>query len=305
MIAECLEKTKIHPRTISYVEAHGTGTSLGDPIEIAGLVNAYQKSGKDKQYCAIGSIKSNIGHVESASGIAGLTKVILQLFHRTLVPSLHSQMLNPHIDFENSPFFVQQKTIKWEQPIIKENGQEKEYPRRAGVSSFGAYGSNAHVILEEYIPKEMRGLSVIKVNAAHPVLVVLSAKNAERLKVYAERLLGFIKEYEQSKTEDLNLADIAYTLQVGRKAMDCRVTFLIKDGKDLISKLQAFIADREDIEDCYVGEVKQNKNTLGVFTADDDTRELIDKWIAKGKFGKLADLWVNGLALDWKCALWR
>ena len=109
MIAECLEKTGIDPRTISYVEAHGTGTSLGDPIEIQGLVKAYRTFTEDRQFCAIGSVKSNIGHAESAAGISGLHKTVLQLFHKTLVPSLHSETINPYLRLEDSPFYVQQK----------------------------------------------------------------------------------------------------------------------------------------------------------------------------------------------------
>ncbi|WP_142391089.1 beta-ketoacyl synthase N-terminal-like domain-containing protein, partial [Bacillus thuringiensis] len=147
MIETCLEKTGIDPRTISYIEAHGTGTSLGDPIEIQGLEKAFRRYTEDVQYCSIGSVKSNIGHAESAAGIGGLHKVILQLHHRTLVPSLHSSEPNPHIDFARSPFYVQQKTEVWKRPILKEHGEEKEYPRRAGISSFGATGANAHLIL--------------------------------------------------------------------------------------------------------------------------------------------------------------
>ncbi|MEK1831008.1 polyketide synthase [Priestia megaterium] len=140
LISQVLRKAKIDPKTISYVEAHGTGTSLGDPIEIAGLSKAFQDYTQEKQYCAIGSVKSNIGHLESAAGIAGLTKVLLQFQYKQLVPSLHANVLNPHIDFENSPFYVQQEVQEWKQPVIIEEGEERTCPRRASISSFGAGG---------------------------------------------------------------------------------------------------------------------------------------------------------------------
>ncbi|GAX60238.1 polyketide synthase module and related protein [Candidatus Scalindua japonica] len=299
VIGEAIKEARVDPRYISYIEAHGTGTSLGDPIEIAGLSKMYQTFTNDRQFCAIGSVKSNIGHCESAAGIAGLTKVLLQLKYRKLVPSLHSETLNPNIDFSQTPFVVQQDFSAWERPVIKDNGHEKECPRIAGISSFGAGGSNAHVIIEEYIPAQVQSRPLIKINASRQALVVLSARNQERLKGYAERLLSFVKEQEKDESYECHLADIAYTLQVGREAMDSRAAFLVKDNKDLINQLEAFAAGKEGIEDCYTGEVKRNKDVLSVFAVDDDLQEAIDKWIAKGKLSKLAELWVKGLVLDW------
>ncbi|PSK01109.1 hypothetical protein C7R92_31785, partial [Brevibacillus porteri] len=141
VIGRALKEAGIDPRTISYLEAHGTGTSLGDPIEIAGLTKAFQAYTTDKQFCSIGSAKSNIGHCESAAGIAGITKILLQLKHGQLAPSLHAEVLNPNIDFSTTPFVVQQELAEWKRPVI--DGQE--VPRRSGVSSFGAGGSNAHI----------------------------------------------------------------------------------------------------------------------------------------------------------------
>ncbi|WP_230646940.1 polyketide synthase, partial [Bradyrhizobium sp. Leaf401] len=151
VIGRALKEAGLNARAMGYIEAHGTGTSLGDPIEIAGLTKAFREHTADRQFCAIGSAKSNIGHCESAAGIAGLTKVLLQLKHGQLVPSLHSEVLNPHIDFANSPFVVQQGLSDWPRPVLEENGMRKEHPRMAGISSFGAGGSNAHVVIEEYV----------------------------------------------------------------------------------------------------------------------------------------------------------
>ncbi len=130
VIKACLKKAGISPRTVSYVEAHGTGTSLGDPIEIEGLSKAFSQGTQDQQFCSIGSVKSNIGHAESAAGISGLTKAALQLHHKTLVKSLHSAELNPYLKFERSPFYVQQQTAPWKQPEAEENGKVTHYPRR-------------------------------------------------------------------------------------------------------------------------------------------------------------------------------
>src|SRR5262249_14759400 len=140
----------------SYVEAHGTGTALGDPIEIAGLTRAFAQAtgtahARDTQFCRIGSVKSNIGHLESASGIAGVTKVLLQLQHRQLVPSLHAQILNPSFDLAHPPLVVKQTLAAWPRPRIEIDGAIKEYPRIAAISSFGAGGATAHPIIAEYI----------------------------------------------------------------------------------------------------------------------------------------------------------
>ncbi len=214
VIGRAFKKAGIEPRAISYMEAHGTGTSLGDPIEIAGLNSIFQEYTDDKQFCALGSAKSNIGHCESAAGIAGLTKVLLQLKYKQLAPSLHSRVLNPNIDFTGTPFVVQQDLVDWKRPVLEIDGERKEYPRIAGVSSFGAGGSNAHIVVEEYIPTYERSSPII-VDSHNPVIIVLSAKNQEQLKLQAQRLLKDIAD--QSYPED-SLIDMAYTLQIGREA---------------------------------------------------------------------------------------
>jgi len=295
VIGRAIEEAGIDPRTISYIEAHGTGTSLGDPIEIAGLTKTFQRYTKDKQFCAIGSVKSNIGHGESAAGIAGVTKVLLQLKHSQLVPSLHSQVLNPNIDFKDTPFIVQQELTKWQRPTVEINGVTKEYPRIAGISSFGAGGSNAHVVIEEYIPQDF-GRPPQTIIPQNPAIIVLSAKNKERLKIKAQQLLIAIQEQQFSS---VSLADIAYTLQVGREAMEERLAVIVGSVEELEEKLKDFVAGHDGIGDLYRGQVKQNKETLGVFSADEELQEAINKWIQRKKYEKLLDLWVKGLNVDW------
>ncbi|GAX60249.1 beta-ketoacyl synthase [Candidatus Scalindua japonica] len=303
LIMKAYERAGVSPDTVTYIEAHGTGTELGDPVEVNGLKKAFSELYRRfdcvqerSNYCGIGSVKSNIGHLEAAAGIAGVLKVLLSMKHKKIPATINYKELNVYIDLKDSPFYIVDKTMGWQQ-LRDEN--DNVISRRAGVSSFGFGGSNAHVIVEEYVSEEPHNSGLIEKNSARPILLVLSARNRERLKNYGERLLQFIKDQEHKEAEGFNLSDIAYTLQVGREAMDSRVAFLVKEEKGLINKLESFVAGKDDIEDCYTGEVKRNKETLTVFTADEDTRELIAKWIAKGKLGKLAELWVKGLVLDW------
>ncbi|OEV10278.1 peptide synthetase, partial [Streptomyces nanshensis] len=154
VVADAFAAAGVDPATVGYLEAHGTGTSLGDPLEITGLTRAFAASGSAPGTCPIGSVKSNIGHCEGAAGIAGVTKVLLQMRHGELVPSLHSGTLNPHIDFDGTPLRVQQHTEPWRRPTVRdETGAPRELPRIAGVSGFGAGGANVHVVLAEYLPR--------------------------------------------------------------------------------------------------------------------------------------------------------
>ncbi|HEX2925332.1 MAG TPA: beta-ketoacyl synthase N-terminal-like domain-containing protein [Ruminiclostridium sp.] len=205
VIEEALKKSGINPRTISFIEAHGTGTLLGDPIEIAGLTSAFNKYTSDKGFCAISSSKTNIGHLESAAGIAGLIKILLQMRYKELVPSLNSETLNPNLQLEDTPFYIQKKLSKWETAAISENGKLKEYPRRAGLSAFGAGGTNAHIILEEYEHKKEN------VAESEKNIFVLSAKNEERLVEYAKLILEAVKRINDSKPQEssvLNRDDV-------------------------------------------------------------------------------------------------
>ncbi|HET8846573.1 MAG TPA: type I polyketide synthase, partial [Ktedonobacteraceae bacterium] len=292
LVSEVLELTGVHPRTISYIEAHGTGTALGDPIEISALTGAFQQSTQEKQYCAIGSVKSNIGHCESAAGIAGLTKILLQMKYAQLVPSLHAQVLNPQIHFADTPFVVQQELTEWKRPVVELDGNLREYPRLAGISSFGAGGANVHLLVEEYIP----AMSARPVSPQEPVAIPLSAKNEERLKEQARRLLVALCEQPFAEHD---LPSIGYTLQVGREALEERLAFVVGSLQELKEKLRAFLDDLEDSEGLYRGQVRQEKGTIALFAKDDELAEAVEKWIARRKYHKLLDLWARGLHFDW------
>lgn len=330
LIQDCLEKTGINPRTITCVEAHGTGTSLGDPIEIQGLVKAFSHYTGDRRFCSIGSVKSLIGHAESAAGISGLHKAVLQLHHKTLAPSLHAEELNPYIDFQHSPFYVQRATGEWKQPLIPENGREVFCPRRAGLSSFGAAGSNAHVILEEYIParREQAQPGTIPAGPDTRFVIPLSARNKDRLLAYAGKLLEFLKtpgigdfsgssekknyfskilnafhrtaQKEPEIPGKGNLADIGYTLQVGREGMEERAVFLSRDVPELICQLESFTEGKEAIENCRQGKINRGKDGLDFLASDPSFHELVKRWIADGDLEKIAELWVRGHGINWE-----
>ncbi|MGB7708826.1 MAG: aminotransferase class III-fold pyridoxal phosphate-dependent enzyme [Microcoleus sp.] len=192
----------VHPETISYVETHGTATPLGDPIEIAALTQAFALKTAAKQFCAIGSVKSNFGHTIAAAGVTGLIKTALALKHRQIPATLHFEKPNPAIDFANSPFYVNAELSEW---------KAGKTPRRAGVSSFGVGGTNAHVVLEEAPALEPSSPSRPR------QLLLLSAKTPSALDSATANLRSHLAQHPE-----INLADAAYTLQTGRQAFNYR-----------------------------------------------------------------------------------
>jgi len=297
LIKEVLEKANVNARTISYVEAHGTGTELGDPIEISGLIQAYQQDTKDTQFCSIGSAKANIGHLEAAAGIAALTKVVLQLKHKQLPPSIHSETVNPNIRFEQSPFYLQRKLDTWERPIIKEGDGEKTYPRRAGISSFGAGGANAHLILEEYADRN-NGKPSAETNG-QSVLILLSAKNENSLKEYARKLAEFIPGSPSSNAHP-SLQSIAYTLQVGREAMEERLALIVFSLEELREKLLRYYQGLTESEYCYRGSLQTTDTEIETLLQGKIGESFVQQLLRDRELDKLAVLWTKGANIDWQ-----
>jgi acyl transferase domain-containing protein/acyl carrier protein/SAM-dependent methyltransferase len=413
LISTVLQRANINPRTITYVEAQGTGTALGDSIEINALIKAFQAYTNDTRYCSLGSVKSNIGHLESAGGMASLTKVLLQMKHRELVPSLHARELNPNIAFADSPFYVQQELAQWHPPLIFEKDRENGYPRRAAINSYGAGGANACVILEEPPIRETKSQQIIEnpplgiVGKGNEYLILLSARNEERLKAYAGNILEFLDQDgeqnipgavtgknphhllgqkiqqhlvqmagdilhiqvdEVNPGEELelcgfdvvnqavlvkrmndtfnidiqqeifsrypslaslagylcqgypgillsyygmnpvdnkgeskkNLADIAYTLQVGREAMEERVAFVVSTIPELREKITQYcrINGQEDLEHIYSGNIKKTRGKNGPLIDGEEGREYLYRLMDQGKLQKLARLWVSAVEVD-------
>ena len=256
VIATALEKAGIKPETIGYIETHGTGTALGDPIEIAALNKVFRQHTKERNFCALASVKSNIGHLDAAAGIAGLIKAALAVKYGKIPPSLNFESPNPQIDFENSPFYVNNQLLNWET-----NGT----PRRAAVSSFGMGGTNAHLILEEsnLTPSYRTSLDLSRrgEESRTPLdlsrrgeeyrtpldlsrrgekgevedcwkLLLISAKTPTALSRATNNLSEYLKSHP-----DTNLADVAYTLQIGRQALELRRFLVCQNHQQAIQAL--------------------------------------------------------------------
>ncbi|MDC0708550.1 SDR family NAD(P)-dependent oxidoreductase [Stigmatella sp. ncwal1] len=281
LIREALARARVPVSSISYIEAHGTGTSLGDPIEIAGLTSAFRGESSEKGFCAVGSLKSNIGHLEAAAGIAGLTKILLCMKHRTLVPSLHSRELNPSIPFTDTPFYVPQEARPWE--------KRAGHPRRAGISSFGAGGANAHIVLEEYEDPRSGHEAAL---GHHPQLIVLSARTPERLQEQVRQFRDFLATNSEARLED-----VAYTLQVGRETMEARLAVVAHDRAELRRTLDGYLeGSPEASRHVLTGHVKRNTGGLG--SESEDQAYLHSLWQG-GKLSKLASLWTEGAEITW------
>ena len=233
VVAAALAVAGVEPETIRYVEAHGTGTSLGDPIEVAALTKVFRESTERKGFCALGSIKTNVGHLDAAAGVAGFLKTVLALENREIPPSLGFERPNPAIDFDSSPFYVSTALTPWEATDV---------PRRAGVSSFGVGGTNAHVILEEAPPAEAPA-------ASRPwQLLTLSARSPEALEEATRNLAAWLREAGPAA-----LPDAAWTLKVGRAVFRHRRTVVCRDRDDALAALEtldpARVRTAEDLED--------------------------------------------------------
>ena len=224
VIAAAHAMAGVHPEELSYIEAHGTGTTVGDPIEITALTRVFRAHTQREQFCGIGSVKTNIGHLDAAAGIAGLIKTVLALKHRQLPPTLHFERPNPKIDFASSPFYVNTSLAPW---------QATSSPRRAGVSSFGFGGTNAHVILEEAPMRPPSG-------PARPwQLLPLAARTPTALAAQSARLHAWLQQHP-----DASLADVAYTLQRGRRPFAHRRVLVCQSVAEAIAALAPDQADR-------------------------------------------------------------
>lgn len=376
VVRAALDRAGLSARNLGCIEAHGTGTDLGDPIEVDGLTQAFASDTTDTGFCALGSVKSSIGHLEAAAGIAGLTKVVLQMQHRTLVPSLHAERPNPNIDLAKSPFTLQRDAAPW---VSAE-------PRRAGISSFGAGGANAHVIVEEWSEPQSSGKSGAVETG--PQAIILSARDGTRLKEAAERLLAYLRKVGTAEQTDLapdlsavtadlctklgnlldvdpadidpeesfdalgvdashilalgrwieatfrsslhpvdfelagsvkglaavlcsrggqgalptgalDLADIAYTLQVGREAMDCRLGILARDTGELADILAAWIAGDDRDPPVFVSQPHGKRGVLSSLSDDEVIAEVVARAWDTNRLETVLRLWVEGVDIAW------
>ncbi len=293
VICQAYENAGVSPESTGYVEAHGTGTQLGDPIEVASLSKAFRKYTGRKQYCALGSHKPNIGHTITVSGVAGVIKILQAIRHRKIPPTINLNRLNSHIALDDSPFFVNTEAVPW--------NADSGATRRASISSFGFSGTNAHLVLEEYVNPAV----AIGRDGGGDQLVVFSALTQERLGVHARNMARFLREKLAASSESGpapafgggSLRDIAYTLQVGRRAMPERLALIVSSIPELLENLNRYL-DGETVRDLYHGStaaVSSRQPGIG-----DETAKVAPTHTgSKAELESLAEAWVSGADIDW------
>lgn len=293
VILRAVEDAGIDFHRVGYIECHGTGTELGDPVEISGLKTVAKElldadTAAEKQIaapCYLGSIKTNIGHLEYGAGVMGMIKVIQQIRHRKIAKSLHCDTISPLIDLKRTPYRVAQQAVDWDVPA----GQT----RIGGVSSFGFGGVNAHVVIEEYVDLTSgHGPE----NADSEQLLVFSARNAETLHATLQAYPEFLARNDRSAE---TLQRIAHTLQTGRAGMQERVAFVVRSIDEFDELLKGFLEEKDDFyhRKVYRGSGKAGTGDIGDTQAG---QEFMRRLVETGELGKIAELWVTGAKLDWR-----
>jgi len=303
VIVAAWENARVNPETVSYIEAHGTGTVLGDPIEIKGLTKAFRRYTQKKQFCGIGSVKSNIGHLVAASGMASMIKVILAMKNKVIPASINFNQPNSFIDFNSSPVYVVDKLKEWEL---------KGHQRRAGVSSFGFSGTNVHIVLEEYT--NTSAINVNKPENKNKEIFLISAKNTQTLKI----LISKYKEIIDNNSQD-ELSDICYSVNICRDHYNCRLAVIARSKEDLTEKLaktSAVELGQLMEKDMYYGEYKivgenvKEKSTSEI--TEGDKKQLsaeaslkIEQFLTSAQdidivIREICQLYIKGAHIDWK-----
>jgi polyketide synthase PksN len=284
LLIRAYERAGFSPHTLGYVETHGTGTALGDPIEVNGLKKAFAHFGPwtaPQATCGLGSVKSNMGHLETAAGIAGLIKAALAVHHGVIPASLHAAELNPNVELLDGPFYVVTKTKPWR--------PTNDTPRRAGVSSFGFGGSNAHVALEESPQQAARR----QVNDAQ--IIPLSARDSKSLCRYAESVARHLRQHPE-----MDLADVAWTLQTGRACMDTRLIVVARTIDEAIGKLDDAASGQLGTKGLFHGQRNGHDTAAEVFQSAPEDKDYLSKLSKGGHLEKLARLWAQGVEIDWR-----
>ncbi|RAT94226.1 edeine biosynthesis hybrid PKS-NRPS EdeI [Brevibacillus sp. Leaf182] len=274
------ERARINPESISYIEAHGTGTRLGDPVEIEGIMHAFQKVSKRKQFCAIGSVKSNIGHTIAASGVAGIIKTALMMKHRQIPPTLHVKRPNTLIPFIDSPVYINDVLKAWD--------VEADQPvRRAGVSAFGLSGTNAHVILEEPPRREATAVS-----ESGDYLITLSAKTSESLWDLLEKYHAFL-----SGPSEYSLLDMCATANMGRGHYRYRLAFIINSKEDFLQKIRRLCVEQRTEDGTPL--VDGNQVFYGALNSRGESALPISMQIDSSNPEEMAKQYVRGVPINW------
>lgn len=299
VIRRAIQDAGIDFQRMGYIECHGTGTELGDPVEISGLKSVAKElmdaeSAVEKQAsspCYLGSIKSNIGHLEYGAGVVGLIKVILQIRHGKIARSLHCDTISPLIDLRRTPYRIAQQAVDWNVPA----GQT----RIGGVSSFGFGGVNAHVVIEEYID---RRTGQDAGDAEAPQLLVFSARSAEQLHATLQAYPAFLAKIDRSAE---TLRRIACTLQTGRIEMQERVAFVVRTIDEFEELLQGLLQDKDNFyhRKVFRGSVRNGTGDKLEIGDTQAGQEFIRRLVETGEIEKIAELWAKGAKMDWRVLL--
>ncbi|URN93897.1 MAG: amino acid adenylation domain-containing protein [Candidatus Pristimantibacillus lignocellulolyticus] len=288
VIVRAWQDANVEPETISYIEAHGTGTVLGDPIEIDGITRAFRNYTEANQFCAVGSVKSNIGHLDHAAGLASLVKTVFALKKRKLPPTIHFTQPNSAIDFIRSPVYVNERMREWE---------AKSGIRRAGVSAFGMSGTNCHIILEESLQHtETKEIKELKQS---PSIFTLSAESYRSLLQMTNDYISF---FYQEDAMHLSIRDVCFTSAVGRGHYKYRFACIVEDIQDLLHKLEKMKWMQLNQIDAAQAEVKEifiGEKLMAAMGAKDDIKEVQDI-IYKTQDAELCAKYVQGESIDWR-----
>ncbi|ANY69434.1 hypothetical protein BBD42_25325 [Paenibacillus sp. BIHB 4019] len=287
VITRAWEKAGIHPESIAFFEAHGTGTALGDPIEFSGLKQAIETYTDKKQFCAIGSVKSNIGHLNEGAGMASIIKAVMALKHREIPPTLYFQTPNPKIDLQDSPLFINAQSRKWE---------NDEQPMRGAISSFGLSGTNCHMIIEEYRPEAAAPEQAEEPKASAQLLTLSAASRGSLIRLAGQYASRFVDGNVGS------LANICYTANTGRGHYSHRLALIVADAADLARKLK-LLAEQETfsplpMEGVYYGEYRAVSDERSIRNPGDITEARKSELSREGEQAVLALENTPALALD-------
>jgi polyketide synthase PksN len=298
-IKKNINRSGVDPRTISYVESAAPGLPIGDAVELAAMSKAFQEFTQDRQFCALGSVTSNIGHAVAASGVSKLAKVILQLQHQQLAPHIMANHASSDLGLEYSPFYLQEEAREWHRPRLTLDGVEQEFPRRAMVNSLGYGGFYAGAIIEEYNAYDGPDSPHNVASSAEEQLIVVSAKTEERLKAAIRQLRSWVESCEQ-----MRLCDVAYTLQVGREAMPYRWAAIVNGREDLLRALNvSSTRERPNIVmgtgDFFSGFVDPTLAILEGLLDAEALTQILQRYVTKRNLAKLAAWWVKGANVPW------
>ncbi|MCX5359786.1 ACP S-malonyltransferase [Streptomyces sp. NBC_00124] len=299
VVVDAWRTARLDPATATHIETHGTGTSLGDPIEIEGLKQAFTRLYHDwghpapaVPHCSLGSVKTAIGHLEAAAGLAGLVTMVQALRYGRLPALRHFEALNPYIRLDGSPFRIGDRLASWEPP---RTADDTPLPRRCGVSSFGFGGTNAHVVLEEYVSDRTAA-----VPAAGPLLIPLSARTPDALREYARDLVHHLDRHAApGSPPDFALTALADTLQLGREPMETRLAVVADDIDDLYDALVRFLRGEQQGDTWRTGHAAGTADLSRALLDGPEGAAHLAALVEAGKTGTLARLWAAGADFDW------